>query len=120
MGDLRMLAYGLCSNLAFGAKETLFLRFNAGTVDLSNTCALRGNVADLPASSLSYTGDANSSGHSCVGDESSLSAVVCGTAIRGEELAGGSLGGGGRGGACFFGSFVGNAMASRFSIALLR
>ena len=84
MGDLLMLAYGLCSNLALDAKETLFLRFSAVTVGLSNTFNGRGNVLDLPASSVSYTGDANSSGHGCVDDESSLSAAVCGTAIRGE------------------------------------
>ena len=102
------------------AKETLFLRVNAVTVGLSNTFIGRGNVLDLPASSVSYTGDASSSGHICVDVESSLSVVVCGTVISSEGLVGGSVGGGGRGGARRFGVVVGSAMASKSSIALPR
>ena len=120
MGDLLMLAYGLCSNLGLDAKETLILRFSAVTVGLSNTFIGRGNVLDLPSLSVSYTGDASSSGLGCVDIESSLSVVVCGTAITSEEFAGGSVGGGGRGGACFFGVVVGKAMASKSSMALFK
>ena len=120
MGDHLMLAYGLCSNLALDAKETLFLRFSAGTAGLSNTFNGRGNVADLPASSVSYTGEDNSSEHACVADESSLSVVDRGTVIRGEYVVDDSFGGGGHGGACLAGCFAVNAMASRSSIALLR